>query len=130
MALAIIAQEQKQQEQSAGSLNKYLETQLGQVKSEKRHLHDYIQDLEDQLANDNADLISKLRGYVALLEESTEEASWTVAGLRGEICQLERSVDRKNITKISTALQWERSCTYRLHKENYCLREEIDSLQA
>jgi hypothetical protein len=130
MALAIVAQQNKQQELNAGDLNRSLEKQVDQLRSEKLHLQNLIQDLEDQLANINANLISHFQEYTDFLEESAEEVSWMVAGLQDEICQLKGSVNLKNITKLSTALDGERAHNNRLSTENSGLYDEIYRLHA
>ena len=111
-------------------MNRSLEKQLDQLESDKLHLRTLIEDLKDRLANNNADLISRLQEYTDFLEESAEEASWMVAGLQDKICQLKGKVDLENITKLSTALDGERSCNNCLSTENSGLYDEIYRLHA
>jgi hypothetical protein len=62
--------------------------------------HDAINNLEAQLANNNANLISEHRENITSLEEAAEEASWTEWSHRDEIRRLEGIVDRKNISRM------------------------------
>jgi hypothetical protein len=78
--------------------------------------------IEHCLANNDVDLISQLKDYNDSLEESVQDASWTEVGLCDEIRQLEGIVDRKNISKISNSLDWERSRNYRLMEGNFRLQ--------
>jgi hypothetical protein len=130
IALAIVAQQNKQQELNAGDINRSLEKQVDELVSDKLHQRSHIQDLENLLANNNADLISCLHEYTDFLEESAEEAAWMVAGLRDEICKLKQSVNFENITSLSTALDMERSRTNHLSTENSGLYDEIYRLHA
>ncbi len=130
MALAIVAQQNKQQELNAGDLNRSLKKQVDQLRSEKLRLWNLIQDLKDQLGNINANLISHLQEYTDFLEESAEEVSWMVAGLQDEIRQLKGSADLENITKLSTALDGERALNNHLSTEYSGLYDEIYRLHA
>jgi hypothetical protein len=58
LVLAIVAAEQKQQEQNAGYVNESLQESLHRAKLDNQHLRNDINDLEDRLANKNANLIS------------------------------------------------------------------------
>ncbi len=128
--LALVAQQNKQQELNAGNINRSLEKQVDELVSDKLHQQSHIQDLENQLANNNTDLISHLQEYTDFSEESAKEAAWMVAGLQDEICQLKQSVDFENITSLSTALDMERSRTNHLSTENSGLYDEIYRLHA
>ncbi len=64
------------------------------------------------------------------MEESAEDASWTVAGRHDNICWLEGMVSCKNISGTRYALNCERSQNFHLCEENCCIHGEIHGLQA
>jgi len=88
-----------------------------------------IDDLQAQLANNNADLVSELLENITSLEEAAEEASWTYWSQSNEIHQLEGIVDSKNISRMEESIDWERSRNCKLHEENCHLSGEVGRLQ-
>jgi hypothetical protein len=129
IALAIVAQQNKQRELNAGYRNRSLE-KLDELVADKLCLRTLMKDLENWLANNNADLISHLQDYTDFLEESAKEAVWMVAGLQDEICQLKQSFNFEKITSLRYALDMERSRTSHLSMENSGLDDEIYRLHA
>ncbi len=55
IALAIVAQQNKQRELNAGNINRSLEKQVDELVSDNLHQQFLIQELENRLANNNAD---------------------------------------------------------------------------
>ena len=58
---------------------------------------DRIEDLEAWLANNQAELISKLQDTITTMEEAVDAVSWTESRQNQEIRRLEEMVDSKNI---------------------------------
>ena len=88
-----------------------------------------IDDLQARLANNNADLISELQENITSLEEAAEEVSWTDWRQSEEIRRLEGIVDSENISRMEESIDWERSHSCKLHKENCSLSGEVGRLQ-
>jgi chromosome segregation ATPase len=130
IALAIIAQENKQRELWAGNSNRALNEKVDGLVSDKLHLRTLIEDVENRLANNNADLISRLQHYIDFLEKSAKEAAWRVTGLQDEIHQHKGSVNLEKITRLNTVLDWEKSHNNRLCMEKSGLDDVIYRLYA
>ena len=118
LVLAIIVGQQKSQKQEAAYRCRALEELLDWERLDNQRQRNVIHDLKARLTNNNADLISELQEYITLLEESTEEASWTEWSHRDEIHRLEGIVDSTNISRMEESIDWERSCNYMLREEN------------
>ncbi len=105
--LAIIIQDLKIWEDRTSYWYKELERQC-----------DRIKDLEAQLANNQAKLISELRDTITTMEEAVNAASCTEMRQNQEVCHLEEMVDSKNI------LEMEESLT-QLKERIFCLARRI-----
>ena len=73
-----------------------------------------IKDLEARLADNQAELISKLRDKMFItLEEPVDVASWTESRQNQEIRCLEEMVDSKNISEMEESPDWNGVCLSR-----------------
>ena len=90
---------------------------------------DRIHKLEDQLANNQANLVWNLRENITLLEQSAKETGWDHFS---EISQLEwrHSSDisqlRENIAKMRSSIQCQKSNNKKYHQENRRLSGEVN----
>jgi hypothetical protein len=87
-----------------------------------------IEDLEAPLANNQAELISKLRDTITTMEEAVDAVSWTESRQNQEIRHLEEMVDSKNILEMEESLAQLRKCNFLLSAENCNLYDEVDRL--
>jgi hypothetical protein len=127
-ALAIVIQEMKSREDRDAYWYKELEETNSALYSRIANQHYTIEDLEAQLANNQAELISELQNTITTLqdtitslEEDVEAASWNEWHKNEEIHRLEEMVDSKNILGLEKALDWERS-------HNRILRDEMSDV--
>ena len=90
-----------------------------------------IHKLENQLANNQADLVWNLRENITLLEQSAEETGWDHFS---EISQLEwrHSSDisqlQEDIAKMHSSIQCQKSNNKKYHQGNRRLSGEVDRL--
>jgi hypothetical protein len=135
-ALAIVVGQMKSQEIEAAHRCRALEESRDQLSLDYDRLStDYrsqrvvINDLQARLANNNADLISRLQEIITSLEEAAEEASWTDWRQSEEIRRLEGIVDSENISRMEESINCVRSRNYELCEENCRLSGEVGRLQ-
>jgi hypothetical protein len=102
-ALAVIIQDMKIWEDMTSYWYKELEKTRDDLYSKNRRQRDRIVDLEAQLANNQAKLISKLWDTITTMEEAVDAASWTESRQNQLIRHLEEMVDSKNILEERSA---------------------------
>ena len=145
LALAIVVKQQKSQEQEAAHMFTLMEASSNQLQedivflgntiaqknADNQTYRNRIHKLEDQLANNQADLVWNLRENITLLEQSAEETGWDHFS---EISQLEwrHSSDisqlREDIAKMCSSIQCQKSNNKKYHQENRHLSGEVNRL--
>jgi hypothetical protein len=126
--LAVIIQGMKIWEDRTSYWYKELEKTCDDLYSKIQRQHDRIKDLEAQLANNQAELISELRDTITTMEEAVNAASWTESRQNQEICRLEEMVDSKNVLEMEESLAQLRKRNFLLSAENCILYDEVDRL--
>ncbi len=128
-ALAVVIQEMKSQEARTAYWYRELEKTRDDPYLIIQRQHDRIKDLEARLANNQAELISKLRDTITTLEEAVDAASWIETRQNQEIRCLEEMVDSKNISEMEESLAWFRERNFVLREENLHLSFKCGELQ-
>ena len=109
----------------------FLGNTISQKKADNQTYRNRIHELEDQLANNQANLVWNLRETITLLEQSAEETGWDHFS---EISQLEwrHSSDisqlREDIAKMCSSIQCQKSNNKKYHQENRHLSGEVNRL--